>query len=314
MTAPVASTITRRGRHYVDKQTGACYPSVTTVIDRALSKPSLLHWYARQTATRAVEQLAELSRTVRLDGAETAIRWLTAAPRERKTAAAVAGSDLHDLAERHARGEPLPDSLDPAVRAMLGQYERFLADFSPEITHTEMTVLNRSMGYGGTCDAVMRLDGHAVPLVVDYKTGRTGPYPEWAIQLAAYAGGECVLTRDRAGVVESPMPAVDHDTALILRIRPETYEVHEANLSGLVEVFAGMLQIHRFTEAQPPFTIRYAESMRPAYWISQINAANTTDELTTIWVDAVIANAWTDELTTISKTRKAQILAGDNPQ
>lgn len=308
MSVPVASTITRKGRYYVDNATGARYPSVTTVIDRALSKPALNSWYAKTTATRAVDELAELSRKVRLDGPEQAVKWLASAPRDTKTSAAVRGSDLHDLAERHATGQDLPDELDEDVRAMLAHYRTFLEDFEPVITHTEMTVLNRTLGYGGTCDAVMRLGAYdGRPLIVDYKTGRTGPYPEWAVQLAAYVGGEYVLTREQGAIVTSPMPDVDAGKALILRIRPHTYELHEADLTGLLDVFAAMLNIFEFTENGSPFTQRGPDHQRADYWTKCIEQATTIDALNHIWVEAVAVNAWTNDLLDKCKDRKRTI-------
>lgn len=310
MTAPVASEITKRGRYYVDNATGARYPSVTTVIDRALSKPQLNTWYAKTTATRAVDGLAELSRMVRLDGPEKAAMWLANAPRETKNSAAVRGSDLHDLAERNATGRELPADIGDDVRAMLGHYRTFLTDFEPVITHTEMTVLNRTLGYGGTCDAIMRLPAfEGRPLVVDYKTGRTGPYPEWAVQLAAYAGGEYVLTRERGAIVTNPMPDVDAGKALILRVRPHTYELHEADLTGLLDVFAAMLGVHAFTENESPFTQRAPDHQRVDYWTALIEAASTVDALNHVWVEAVAVNAWTDDLLDKCKTRKQMITA-----
>ncbi|MFI0481722.1 hypothetical protein [Actinomadura sp. 9N215] len=315
MTAPAASTITKRGRYYIDTVNGGRYPSVTTVIDTALSKPALNTWYAKQTAERAVDQMAELGRRVRLDGVESAVKWLAAAPRDAARSAAVKGSDLHDLAERHARGEALPVDLHSDVKAMLAHYETFLADWSPEIAHTEMTVLNRTLGYGGTADAVMRLPAYAgLPLVADYKTGRTGPYAEWAVQLAAYAAGECVLTKSddrRPKIHESAMPAVDSTRALILRIRPDSYELHEADLSGLLDVFTAMLRIHAFTETVGPFTRRLPAHESGAYWARRISGARTVEELHVIWADAVAASRWDDDLLNQCAARKAEIVRGN---
>lgn len=311
MTAPVASTVTKRGRYYVDTVTGGRYPSVTTVIDRALSKPALTKWYARQTAGRAVEQLAELSRRVRLDGPESAAAWLAEAPRDAANTAALRGSDLHDLAERTARGAGTPPDLDRDVARMLDHYETFLADFSPVIEHAEMTVLNRALGYGGTADAVMTIPAYTgLPLVCDYKTARTGPYAEWAVQLAAYANGEVVLERTPNGIREAPMPTVDLTRALILRVRPDGYELHEADLTGLIDVFTAMLKVHGFAENCEPFNRRYPEHSTPAYWKRRIEAATTVDDLTAVWVDATAVNQWDNNLLNQCRAKKAALMRG----
>lgn len=314
MTAPAASTITKRGRYYIDTVHGGRYPSVTTVIDAALAKPALNGWYANQAAGRAVDQLAELSRRVRLDGPESAAAWLARAPRDASRSAALKGSDLHDLAERHARGEKTPAALDPDVKAMLAHYETFLADYQPVITHTEMTVLNRTLGYGGTADAVMQLPAYSgLPLIADYKTGRSGPYAEWAVQLAAYANGECALEKTadkRPKIVEKDMPAVDLSRALVLRIRPDHYELHEADLTGLLDVFAAMLKIHSFVEAAEPFKECRPAFENGAYWTHRIENARTVEDLHTIWADAVAASQWDDGLLNQCAERKAAILRG----
>jgi hypothetical protein len=273
-----------------------------------------MKWYASRAAARAVENLAELSRRVRLDGADQAAAWVAAAPRDASNTAAVKGSDLHDLAERHARGEALPVDLETDVRAMLAHYETFLSDWQPVITRAEMTVLNRRLGYGGTCDAVMTAPAWSgLPLVCDYKTGRTGPYPEWAVQLAAYAHGEAVLERVKAGrpaVRETPMPAVDTTRALILRVRPDGYELHEADLTGLIDVFASMLAVHAFTHDVEPFRRRLPDTQTGAYWARRVEAARAVEDLHAVWVEAVAASAWDDSLLEQCRMRKMQLTGG----
>jgi len=307
MTGPAGSTITRRGRFYIDAATGDKYPSVTTVISTALAKPALTKWYARMAAERAVENAAELSRRVRLEGPEEAAKWVAAAPQDAARTAALKGSDLHDLAQRHADGKVMPDDLDPDAAAMLRQYETFLADFTPTILQTEMTVLNRAFGYGGTADAIMELPGrgYGLPLVVDYKTGRTGPYSDWAIQLAAYAHGERMLEKTPKGIIESDIPcAIDPDRGLILRIRPEKYELYETDLTASYGVFQAMLRIFAFTSIEPPFTRIPAPHDDPLTWLARIDAVGDVAELYEIWRSGTARNVWTDELSAACAQRK----------
>lgn len=247
MSAPKRAVPTKRGRYYTDpKDTDARYVSVTNVIDTALSKPALVGWAAKTVAQEAVTNLVDVVRMARTDG-EAAVSWLKGRPYAQRDAAAKLGSRIHDLAEAHALGQDLGDySDDPDVVGMVENYLAFREDWQPEYEATEATVVNRSIGYAGTLDGLLRIPELGDGLkVVDYKSGRTGPYPEWAVQLAAYASAEALWLPDDS---EIAMPAVDG--GLILRIRPDGYSLHEVkDLAPLLDVFAHMVEITRWSHA-----------------------------------------------------------------
>lgn len=249
MTDPKRAVPTKAGRYYRDPKDGTLYPSATNVIDTALAKPALKGWAAKVTAEAAVANLPELVRRCRTDRSGAAA-WLKGQPFAALEAAGALGTQLHDLAEAHVLGKPLtaPDA-DGDAGLMLANFAAFLQDFRPQYEAAEMTVVNRTVGYAGTLDALARipavLDGALC--VVDYKTGATGPYPEWALQVGAYARGEAAWLKDGTEVA---MPKVSG--GLILRIRPNGYALHQVRpdaMDALAETFAAMVTVTRWAHA-----------------------------------------------------------------
>lgn len=192
--------------------------SVTTLIG-VLDKPALLYWAAEQTALAAIASAKSLPARVEEDGVETTVKWLRDA-RFRKPKDALSATALGTVAHRcfelwSLEGvRPTPAEVEQLVAMeggahftkagvkgeaatlakMLDQFDRgWLQRFSPSYEATEVTVFNPDFGYAGTLDTIVSVDGRL--LIGDYKTSRksvdgqgkaTGPYPEVALQLAAY--------------------------------------------------------------------------------------------------------------------------------
>lgn len=240
--APKHAVPTKKGRYY--QRDGERFISVTNVIDTCVNKPALVGWAARTVAEEAVDLLARPETALPLlrmarTAPDDAIKLLKGAPYAAKDAAAELGSAVHGLAEAHSLGQQLRDMSDDEQR-MVDNYLAFLDDFHPTFEATEATVANRTHGYAGTLDALLRFPTDVPEVggrlcVVDYKTGKTGPYPEWALQLAAYAHAEHLWLPDGA---EIPMPRIDG--ACVLRIRPDGYALHAMQADD--EVFAVFAQ------------------------------------------------------------------------
>jgi hypothetical protein len=80
---------------------------------------------------------------------------------------------------------------------MLDRFDHWLQRFTPAYQATEVVVYHPTYGYAGQADGFLTVDG--VRLIIDYKTSRDGydakgnpktPYPEAALQLAAYRYAE----------------------------------------------------------------------------------------------------------------------------
>jgi hypothetical protein len=184
-------SITRRnhGRGHSYRIDGEKVPGVTTILGATLPKPALIEWAGKTTAGYAVdywEDLADLPPSKRLDR-------LNRARFEDRDAAANRGTEVHALAERHMAGDEveIPDELEGHFRA----YESFLAEWRPVATAVELVVGHRTMGYCGTVDVVADLADNNRWLL-DYKTSRSGIFPETALQGCAYRRAEVFLDND----------------------------------------------------------------------------------------------------------------------
>lgn len=206
--------------YYLDMQ-GNEVPSVSKVKD-VLNKDFLKFWAAKLVATEAVDNLTDVYRVLRVDGRDKAIKRLTRTLFQ-SNAAAIRGTDLHDLAERHVNGDAVHTELvDPEVRRMLNHYIQFLSDFDVQVEEQEIAMLNDTLGYAGTADIKAKIPSVSDQTVIlDIKTGK-GVYAEYALQLAAYANMEYKATEDGWRRLTD---SVDRSTAVIVHISPEGYEV-----------------------------------------------------------------------------------------
>ena len=100
------------------------------------------------------------------------------------------GSVVHNLTERYDNGEEVALINDYGIIdyklnewAMFERYVDFRTRFPAEIFHTEFNLINEKLGFAGTLDRVMNVDGKT--LLVDIKTSNA-IYPSYWLQLAAY--------------------------------------------------------------------------------------------------------------------------------
>ena len=230
--------------------------SVTTIIG-ALDKPALLYWAAEQTATCAVDQLDTVRAMVKDGDRADTIKWLRDArfrrPKGERTAAEL-GTAVHEACEQFALTGTRPE-VDPDVAPFLDQFDRWCQKFSPTYEAAEVTVYSPRYGYAGTCDAFLSVDG--VRFIVDYKTSKksydargkaTGPYPEVALQLAAYRHAElAAVWRPRRmeqfrrryyllGEAEKAMAVTvpEVDTGLVIHITPEHCDAYPVDCDASV--------------------------------------------------------------------------------
>lgn len=196
-----------RGKGHRYLLDGERIPGVTTIIGDGLPKPALMNWGIKTVASAAVDQwdeLAELPVSERIEK-------LKKAPWEDRDTAARRGSEVHTLAEKLGAGEKIdvPEELAGHVEACVA----FLNDWNPEILVAERPVFSRRHKYGGTFDLIATLaDGQR--WLLDYKTNRSGPFGETALQLAAYRAADFYLDEDSN---EQALPAVDACGVIWLR-------------------------------------------------------------------------------------------------
>jgi len=178
-----------RSHRYHVSNTKAAPDGVTTVCNGTIPKFNLIDWAGRVCA-QAVRDgcLSVLAKTGMFpeqsaflticEAAETTHNFI-------RDDAGTAGSAVHDLIERHLRGEAYALPTDENVR---NGYNAFLSWFHQtdiEILETERLIYSEEYFYCGKTDLVGRRNGKL--LVCDFKTGNTAGYESEWYQLAGYA-------------------------------------------------------------------------------------------------------------------------------
>ena len=208
-------------------------PGITTVIG-VLDKPALVGWAKRETAIAALRNWRVLEGMIAaqpvVDEAlpyHPAVAYLKATPGYQKDAAADIGTRVHAVAEDIANGvtPTVADDIAPFAEAYIRDFlEPYKPKFHP--LYTEAMVYHSGadgsvLPYGGTMDTFCEIDG-AVWLI-DYKTTRSGAYPETALQLA---GGRYAEFIGRPGDPKRyPVPKVTR--CGVLWVRPEAAQLIE---------------------------------------------------------------------------------------
>jgi hypothetical protein len=189
-----------RGRGHSYSVDGKPFMGVTTAINKALPKPALTAWAAREVAELVVRRREILKE---LDDSEI-VDLLKGAPFRERDKAANRGTEVHRLAQKLSAGEEVevPEDIVGHVDAYIG----FLETFKPADALIEVSVFNRQYRYAGTADLVCSIDKLGKRCLLDLKTNRSGPFGETALQLAAYGNAEFYVDADRQ---EQPMPPID---------------------------------------------------------------------------------------------------------
>lgn len=201
------------GRVYTHPVTGEQFRSVTTILN-AQAKPQLTNWIIKQIADFAVANLQMLSERDPDDAKDLvrASRYTTS-----KEAADI-GDQVHGVIEDLALGRPV--ALDPYPTYVAKMWEELNEEFEIEVLHSEATIINRTVGYAGSADLMVKIRkrGSGDPFrtaVVDAKSGKS-IYGSVALQLVAYAKAEKILLPDGS---ELPMPPIQETYALHVRPR-----------------------------------------------------------------------------------------------
>jgi hypothetical protein len=192
-------------------------PAVSTLLN-TLAKPALTQWAARVAAAYATDHWDELA----LQPLSARRAAIAAAAKVTKDTAAAKGTAVHALAERLLAGETV--EVPDVIAGKVNHVARWLE--AQQLTHvlTECRVWTepdddlRMCGYAGTADMIA---AHPVygRCILDWKTG-SGPWPEKAIQLAAYATADHLVIGDQ----DTRMPRVD--TLGVVMVRESGCELH----------------------------------------------------------------------------------------
>lgn len=172
-------------------------PGVTSIVRILDRSGPLVGWAKREVAACAVRNADDLMERI-AENPEDAEAWLASIPDQQRDTAADLGKRIHQLASDSLSGHVIPTEEE---RPYLEQYFDWLRAMNPRVLYTEALLVNFTLGYGGTLDLGVVIDGY--PTLIDIKTSRN-VYDETALQLAGYAGAEYTGSPDDAGL--NPLP------------------------------------------------------------------------------------------------------------
>lgn len=213
------------GRGHTYRIDGLKVPGVTTITGYFKSG-GLAEYPGKVTAEYAVnnwETLAALPYADRLKALYGA-RW---ADRDALTGR---GTEIHRIGSAIAAGEtdvPYPDELAGHVES----YTRFLDTLEPKLAAPpELVVGNRAVRYCGAVDLIADLpeipwdDAVIAPArwLLDVKTGRSGIWPETALQLCGYQHAEVFVAEDGA---ERPMSWLGVERCGAVHVRGDGWDL-----------------------------------------------------------------------------------------
>lgn len=225
------------------------YPGVTTALD-VLNKPAIAPWVGRTIAERLYD-MDERDRAALFslprDSAVSAIKRLPWAERDE---AADRGTEVHEHAENIVNGRPseVPEPLVPYVQSTV----KAINDWQIRPVLTEAVVASRRWQYAGTLDLVADMkDGRR--LLLDWKTTRSGIFPEVALQLAAYRYAEVVVMPDGT---ELPATELQVDGCAAVWIRPDGYDLVPVEAGeAQYQAFLHVLYLHRVRESMKEWVL-----------------------------------------------------------
>lgn len=216
------------GRFHRYALDGKSVPSVTGITGKALAKPALVGWAAREVAAWAAVHVDE----VPVLGEQAWRQHAQGAADRARDAAAEAGRAVHSIAERVISGEPV-EAYDPStgeaypddVIRMGEQAARALDawDITPDTALVERPIYHEVERYAGRFDLCAVVRGGA-RCVIDYKTGASGVWPESSLQLTGYAHATHVqIERPDGTLLDMKMHPIDR--CLVLWLRPDAWEM-----------------------------------------------------------------------------------------
>jgi hypothetical protein len=226
------------------------WPSVTT-IKKAWSKPfrkklptgAVVPLDAYWAAQFTVDNLEAINA---LHGDRAAVMELICGAGARTlNRAADRGTGVHTVLEDLAAGKGTEEILAaPEVAPFVPACAAFVADLQPRWIATEFVVINRTLGFGGTGDAIVVVQipgaGDYVALT-DWKSrgGEHGCYEEEVAQIGGYSLADYLIVTGPDGrPTRAPMPRLDG--GLIVSLNADGYAAYPVALDQAQAAFRSM--------------------------------------------------------------------------
>lgn len=221
--------------------------------------------------------------------------------------ASTRGTQIHKMFEVYAQGgDPQSVELSFEAEGYRDTVMRCIRTLQPKIVASEFLAISRSVGYGGTGDAIWDL--HVGPFdglyLVDYKsrTENHQAYIEEAWQVAAYAKADYMIGTDSAQAVRQRLPELAG--GIILSLTPATYQLFSVDIAASWPGFLTLRRHwqHRMDGKSQLFGKPWAPAQGRHEWIMErierIRAINI-QQLKVNWPQGVptpaIVEEWSDE-------------------
>lgn len=272
------------------------WPSATTV-KNAWPK-FLTNWAAKAAATYAVEHHADWSN---LDP-KVAIDVISKEHDRIRDRGANRGSAVHHGLEAIAGGKPLDEIVDHEIADWIPAMRQLILDVQPEWVLSEAVAISRTLGYGGTLDAIWRIDG--AYYLIDFKSRAAGKvdtcYDEEGVQLGLYGAADYVIVQDGTNAVRRRLP--DLAGGLVISIAPEGHRLYPVDLDVAREAATVLRQFWQVQADKgivgKPVLLRNTGQptvdpliLERRTWViacvQQIRDAGHLDDLATIWPPGV---------------------------
>jgi len=239
---------------------GKLYRRVTSMLGGGIPKPALVGWGIKATSEYAWEHREVWSKLSKTD----AIKLLKGSPYSQRDDAAARGTAVHKTLEALLGTTPMPQDLTEDEQACADAAADFLAQRDSRHLGTEITVFNDSIGtgYAGTLD-LWEIDREGQTWILDYKTSKSGVFPDMAIQQVAYQRAEYALVKAR------PLG----DGKSVAKVIPWTTEYAER--LGIVHVSPEGATLHPIRD--PDSLVPILESAaRISQWLADTNSYRKT--------------------------------------
>ena len=169
---------------------GDLYTRVTSLVGGGIPKPALVGWGIKSVAEYAIEHKQQWENLPKAD----ALKLLKGSPYSQRDDAAARGTAVHKTLEALLSNTPMPQDLKGDEQACADAAADFLAQRDSTHLATELTVFNKTSGYAGTLD-LWEVDVEGATWILDYKTSKSGIFPDMAIQQVAYQQAEFALVQ-----------------------------------------------------------------------------------------------------------------------
>ena len=191
---------------------GKLYRRVTSMLGGGIPKPALVGWGIKAVAEFALshkdqwEILPPAAARTRPQGS----------PYSQRDDAAARGTAVHKTLEALLGDTEMPQDLTEDEQACADAAADFLALRDSKHLGTEITVFNDSLGggYAGTLD-LWEIDRDGTTWILDYKTSKSGVFPDMAVQQVAYQRAEWALVK------ATPVPGGESSVAKVIPWCPE---------------------------------------------------------------------------------------------